>query len=247
MLLDLSGKNAMVTGVSGGIGREIVNILHKQGAKVALVSRSAEAMKEIKQELGDNIVELTPRNIEDEKEVEALVNEAEEKMGSIDILVNNAGITKDGLSLRMKKDDFTDVLNVNLIAPFLLSKTVLAKMFKKKWGRVINISSVVGVSGNAGQVNYSASKGGLITMTKSFAKEFASKSITVNSISPGFIDTKMTEKLTDSQKEAILTQIPSKRMADAKEVAYAVVFLASEEAAYITGHNLNINGGMLMV
>ncbi|MGV3278466.1 3-oxoacyl-ACP reductase FabG [Rickettsiales bacterium LUAb2] len=247
MLFDLNGKAALVSGASGGIGIEIVKALYKQGAKVGLISRSQEAMQKIKSELGDRIFCLTPRDITIEQEAKDLVEEASTLMGSVDILVNNAGITKDGLALRMSKEDFTEVLNVNLIAPFLLSKAVIAKMNKSKWGRIINISSVVGVSGNAGQANYSASKGGLNALTKTLAREYASRTITVNSISPGFIATKMTDVLTEAQKESLLSGVPLKRMGTPEEVAAAVIYLASEEAGYITGHNLNINGGMIMI
>lgn len=247
MLFNLQGKVAMVTGASGGIGDAIVRILHAQGATVLPISRSIEYGKKIAEELKENIIPLMPQDITTEEGCSALVKEAIEKAGKLDILVNNAGITKDTLAIRMKQNDFEEVIKVNLLAPFLLSKAALSVMAKNRCGRVINISSVVGVTGNAGQANYSSAKGGLITLTKTLAKEFAGRNITVNSISPGFITTKMTDVLTEEQKNAILSMVPLNKMGRADEVAYAVVFLASDEAGYITGHNLNINGGMLMI
>lgn len=247
MLFNLEGKTALVTGASGGIGEAAVRALHAQGARVVPFSRSAEFAQNLQSELGDRIVPVGSYDITEESGAAALVKEVVSKGGGLDILVNNAGITKDMLVMRMKQENFEEVLKVNLIAPFLLSKYALIAMSKNRWGRVINISSVVGVTGNAGQANYSASKGGLMSLTRSLAKEFASRGITVNSISPGFIITKMTDVLTEEQKGAIMGIVPLGRMGETKDISSAIVYLASEEAGYITGHNLNVNGGMAMI
>lgn len=246
-MFDLSGKVAVVTGASGGIGEAIVRSLHKQGATVVPFSRSSEFALSLYKELGDRICAVDAVDITTEEGASALIKDVVGKLGKIDILVNNAGITKDMLAVRMKQDSFEEVLKVNLVAPFLLSKYALSAMSRNRFGRVINISSVVALMGNAGQANYTASKGGLITLTKTLAKEFASRSITVNAISPGFIVTKMTDVLTDEQKQAILQQVPLNRMGEVDDIASAVVYLASDEAGYITGHNLNVNGGMVMI
>lgn len=247
MLFNLQNKVAMITGASGGIGDSIVRVLHKSGATVVPFSRSVEYGNKLKEELKERVIPIAPQDITTEEGCTSLIKEVVEKAGKVDILVNNAGITKDSLSIRMKQEEFEEVIKVNLLSPFLLSKMTLSIMAKNRWGRIINISSVVGVSGNAGQANYSASKGGLITLTKTLAKEFASRNITVNSISPGFIETKMTDVLSEEQKNGILSMVPLKRMGTSNEVAYAVIYLASDEASYITGHNLNINGGMVMI
>lgn len=247
MLFNLENKVVVVTGASGGIGNSIVRVLHKNGATVVPFSRSAEYANKLQEELKERIIAVTPQDITTEEGCALVIKEVIEKAGKIDVLVNNAGITKDSLAMRMKQADFEEVIKVNLLSPFLLSKAALSAMAKNRWGRVINISSVVGVSGNAGQANYSSSKGGLITLTKTLAKEFASRNITVNSISPGFIETKMTDVLSEEQKNGILSIVPLKRMGSPEDVSYAVLYLASEEASYITGHNLNINGGMLMI
>ena len=246
-MFDLSNKVAAVTGASGGIGEAVVRMLHKQGAKVVPISRSKEFALKLQEELGNNIIPVEPQDITTEQGASDLIKEIVSEAGRLDILVNNAGITKDGLAMRTKQADFEEVIKVNLTAPFLLAKYGLMAMAKNRWGRLINISSVVGVMGNPGQANYSSSKGGLITLTKSLAKEFASRNITVNSISPGFITTKMTDALTEEQQKAILSIVPLNKFGTPDDVASCVVYLASEEAGYITGHNLNINGGMLMI
>ncbi len=246
-MFDLSGKTALVTGASGGIGGAIAKALHGQGAKVVLSGTRAEALEKVKAELGERAV-IAAANLSDIASVEALPKAAEEAAGApIDILVNNAGITRDNLFMRMKDEEWDQVLAVNLTAAFRLSRAVLRPMMKKRWGRIIQITSIVGATGNPGQGNYAAAKAGLIGMTKSLAAEVASRNITVNAVAPGFIQTAMTDVLTDQQKEAIATRIPSGRMGSPHEIAAAVVYLASEEAAYVTGETIHVNGGMAML
>jgi 3-oxoacyl-[acyl-carrier protein] reductase len=246
-MFDLAGKTALVTGASGGIGGAIAKALHSQGAKVVLSGTRVEALEAVKAELGSNAF-IAQANLSDIASVEALPKAAEEVAGSpIDILVNNAGITKDNLFMRMKDEEWDQVIAVNLTAAFRLSRGVLRAMMKKRWGRIIQISSVVGATGNPGQGNYAAAKAGLVGMTKSLAAEVASRNITVNAVAPGFIQTAMTDVLTDQQKEMIAARIPAGRMGIPVEIAAAVVYLASEEAAYVTGETIHVNGGMAMI
>jgi 3-oxoacyl-[acyl-carrier protein] reductase len=251
-MFDLTGKVALVTGASGGIGGAIARALHAQGASVVLSGTRQDALDKVKAELdskgGSGRAFTVIANLSDTASVEALPKAAEEAAGgSIDILVNNAGITRDNLFMRMKDEEWDAVLAVNLTAAFRLSRAVLRGMMKKRWGRIIQITSVVGETGNPGQGNYAAAKAGLVGMSKSLAAEVASRNITVNCIAPGFIQTAMTEVLTDQQKEMISTRIPAGRMGTAEEIAAAAAFLASPEAAYITGATLQVNGGMAMV
>lgn len=247
MLFSLKDQTVLITGAGGGIGKAIARALHAQGAIIGLSDIKEEFLKDIAAELKERVHILPSFDITKEENITKLVDQSEEIMGKIDVLVNNAGITKDTLAIRMSKQDWDDVISINLTTPFLLSKAVLSKMMKRKHGRVINIASVVGVMGNVGQSNYSASKGGLIALTKTLAREFAARNITVNSIAPGFIATKMTEVLTDDAKKSLIDVIPLGRMGTAEEVAYTVAFLATEEAGYITGQTINVNGGMVMV
>jgi 3-oxoacyl-[acyl-carrier protein] reductase len=246
-MFDLSGKTALVTGASGGIGGAIAKTLHGQGAKVVLSGTRAEALEALRAELGAGAF-IAAANLSDIASIEALPKAAEEAAGAgIDILVNNAGITKDNLFMRMKDEEWDQVIAVNLTAAFRLSRAVLRGMMKKRWGRIIQITSVVGATGNPGQGNYAAAKAGLVGMTKSLAAEVASRHITVNAVAPGFIQTAMTEVLTDQQKEMIGQRIPAGRMGMPGEIAAAVAYLASEEAAYVTGETIHINGGMAMI
>jgi 3-oxoacyl-[acyl-carrier protein] reductase len=245
-MFDLKGKRALVTGASGGIGREIAKALAAAGAEVALSGTRVGALEETAAMIGKPCP-ILPANLSKLDEVDKLVPAAESALGGLDILVNNAGMTRDNLFMRMKDEEWDDVIAVNLTAAFHLNRAVLRGMMKQRWGRIIGISSVVGVMGNPGQGNYAASKAGLIGMNKALAYEVASRNITVNSIAPGFIASSMTDELNDKQREAILGTVPAGRLGTAGEVAAAVVFLASEEAAYITGHTLNINGGMAMI
>jgi len=246
-MFDLTGKTALVTGASGGIGGAIAKALHAQGAKVVLSGTRLDALEAVKAELGANAF-VAQANLSDPASVEGLPKAAEAAAGApIDILVNNAGITKDNLFMRMKDEEWDQVIAVNLTAAFRLSRGVLRAMMKKRWGRIIQISSVVGATGNPGQGNYAAAKAGLVGMTKSLAAEVASRNITVNAVAPGFIQTAMTEALTDQQKEMISQRIPAGRMGIPAEIAAAVVYLASDEAAYVTGETLHINGGMAMI
>jgi 3-oxoacyl-[acyl-carrier protein] reductase len=247
MMFDLSGKTALITGASGGIGGAIAKALHGQGAKVVLSGTRAEALEALKAELGANAF-IAQANLSDIASVEALPKAAEEAAGSgIDILVNNAGITKDNLFLRMKDEEWDQVIAVNLTAAFRLSRAVLRGMMKKRWGRIVQITSLVGATGNPGQGNYAAAKAGLVGMTKSLAAEVASRNITANAVAPGFIQTAMTDVLTDQYKEMIDKRIPVGRMGLPAEIAAAVVYLASEEAAYVTGETIHVNGGMAMI
>jgi 3-oxoacyl-[acyl-carrier protein] reductase len=246
-MFDLTGKTALVTGASGGIGGAIAKALHGQGAKVVLSGTRAEALEKVKAELGGNAF-IAPANLSDIASIEALPKAAEEAAGSgIDILVNHAGITRDNLFMRMKDEEWDQVIAVNLTAAFRLSRAVLRGMMKKRWGRIVQITSVVGATGNPGQGNYAAAKAGLVGMTKSLAAEVASRNITCNAVAPGFIQTAMTEVLTDQQKEMISARIPAGRMGAPGEIAAAVAYLASEEAAYVTGETIHINGGMAMI
>jgi len=246
-MFDLTGKVALVTGASGGIGGAIAKALHGQGATVVLSGTRQEALDKLKAELGERAFTAIG-NLSDTTSVEALPKAAEEAAGAgIDILVNNAGITKDNLFMRMKDEEWDQVIAVNLTAAFRLSRAVLRGMMKKRWGRIIQITSVVGATGNPGQGNYAAAKAGLVGMTKSLAAEVASRNITVNAVAPGFIQTAMTDVLTDAQKEMISARIPAGRMGMPEEIAAACAYLASPEAAYVTGETIHINGGMAMI
>jgi 3-oxoacyl-[acyl-carrier protein] reductase len=246
MMFDLTGKNALVTGASGGIGGAIAKVLHAQGAVVGLSGTRVDPLEALAGELGDR-VHVLPCNLSDREAVAALPKQAVEAMGSVDILVNNAGITRDNLFMRMSDDEWDSVLNVNLSATMKLCKGVMRGMMKARWGRIVNITSIVGATGNPGQANYAASKAGVVGMSKSLAYEVASRGITVNCVAPGFISTAMTDKLNDDQKAAILTQVPAGRMGDSNEIGAAVLYLASPEAAYVTGATLHVNGGMAML
>jgi 3-oxoacyl-[acyl-carrier protein] reductase len=245
-MFDLTGKTALITGASGGIGADIARALHKAGATVGLSGTRTAPLEALAAELGDR-AHVLPCNLSDPAAVEGLVKQAIEAMGSVDILVNNAGITKDGLAMRMSDEDWQSVIDVNLTATFRLCRAAIRGMMKARWGRIVNISSVVGQTGNAGQVNYAASKAGMVGLSKSLAAEVASRGITVNCVAPGFIETAMTDKLNDQQKAGILTAVPAGRMGTAGEIAAAVLYLASQEAGYVTGATLHVNGGMSMV
>ena len=245
-MFDLTGKTALVTGASGGIGADIARALHKAGATVGLSGTRTGPLEALAAELGSR-AHVLPCNLSDPAAVEGLVKQATEAMGSVDILVNNAGITKDGLAMRMSDEDWQSVIDVNLTATFRLCRAAIRGMMKARWGRIVNISSVVGQTGNAGQVNYAASKAGMVGLSKSLAAEVASRGITVNCVAPGFIETAMTDKLNDQQKAGILTAVPAGRMGTAGEIAAAVLYLASQEAGYVTGATLHVNGGMSMV
>ncbi|MBS8227899.1 3-oxoacyl-[acyl-carrier-protein] reductase [Vannielia litorea] len=245
-MFDLTGKCALVTGASGGIGGEIAKALHGAGATVGLSGTREAPLKALAAELGER-AHVLPCNLGDAEAVNALPKQAIEAMGSLDILVNNAGVTRDNIFMRMSEEEWAQVIEVNLTAAFRLCKGVLRGMMKNRWGRIINVSSVVGATGNPGQANYAASKAGLVGMSKSLAYEVASRNITVNCIAPGFITTAMTDKLNDDQKEGIMKQIPAGRMGDAGEIAAAALYLASNEAGYTTGTTLHVNGGMAMI
>jgi len=245
-MFELSGLNALVTGATGGLGGQIARALHAQGATVGISGTRAEALEALAKELGER-VHILPCNLGDKDAVEALVPAAEAAMGQVDILVNNAGITRDGLFMRMKDEDWEQVLNVNLTSAFRLSRACMRGMMKRRFGRVISITSVVGVTGNPGQGNYAASKAGMIGMSKSLAAEVASRGITVNCVAPGFIESPMTDALNDKQKESILATIPAGRLGAGADIASACVYLASREAAYVTGVTLHVNGGMAMI
>ena len=244
-MFDLSGKNALVTGASGGIGGEIAKALHAAGATVGLSGTRVDPLNELAAELGDR-VHVLPCNLSDAAAVDALPKDAAAAMGSVDVLVNNAGITRDNLFMRMSDEEWSQVLEVNLTSTFRLCKGVLRGMMKARWGRIVNISSVVGAAGNPGQANYAAAKAGMVGMSKSLAYEVASRGITVNCVAPGFIATAMTDKLTDDQKDKINQQIPAGRMGTPEEIAAATLYLASAEAGYVTGATLHVNGGMAM-
>ena len=245
-MFGLEGKRALVTGASGGIGGAIAEALHVQGATVTLSGTRADALQVLAGKLGER-AHVAPADLADASAVDVLVPEAERLMGGLDILVNNAGLTRDGLAVRMKDEDFELVLRVNLEAAFRLSRAALRGMMRQRFGRIVGITSVVGVTGNAGQANYAASKAGMIGLSKALAQEVASRGITVNCVAPGFIESAMTDKLNEKQREAILGTIPTGRLGSGAEVAAAVVYLASNEAAYVTGQTLHVNGGMAMI
>jgi len=245
-MFDLAGRTALVTGASGGIGRAIALALHASGATVGLSGTRREALDALAGELGER-AHVLPCDLSDREQTEKLVPAAEAALGGLDILVNNAGVTRDMLFMRLKDEDWETVLNVNLTSAFRLSRAALRGMMRKRHGRIIGITSVVGVTGNAGQGNYAASKAGMIGMSKSLAAEVASRGITVNCVAPGFIESPMTDALNDAQKEAILRAVPAGRLGTGADVAAACVFLASAEAAYVTGQTLHVNGGMAMI
>ena len=245
-MFDLTGQKALVTGASGGIGGAIARALHAQGATVALAGTREAALSAVAAELGDRS-HILIADLSQPDEPERLVREAEAALGGLDILVNNAGVTRDGLAMRLKDDDWQAVLNVNLSAGFRLIRSALRGMLRRRHGRVICVTSVVGVAGNAGQANYAASKAGMIGMAKSVAAEVAARGITVNCIAPGFIATAMTDKLTDDQRARGTAAIPMERFGTSQEIAAAAIYLASAEAAYVTGQTLHVNGGMIMV
>ena len=245
-MFDLKGRCALITGASGGIGGSIARALYSQGAKVALSGTRLDPLKALADNLGDRAF-IVPCNLSDIDAVKLLPKIASEEMGGIDILVNNAGITRDNLFMRMSDDDWQEVIDVNLTSTMHLMKSVMRAMMKQRFGRIINITSIVGVTGNAGQVNYAASKAGMIGMTKSFAQEIATRGITANCIAPGFIETAMTAELPENVVENMLKSIPQGRMGQADEIAASVAFLASDEASYITGQTLHVNGGMAMI
>jgi 3-oxoacyl-[acyl-carrier protein] reductase len=245
-MFDLTGKAALVTGATGGIGGAIARALHGQGAAVAISGTRRDVLEQLAAELKDRVHVVTC-NLADKDEVEKLVPAAEEVLGGLDILVNNAGITRDNIFMRLKDEDWDEVIAVDLSAVFRLSRAAVRGMMRKRSGRIISITSVVGVTGNAGQGNYAAAKAGIIGMTKSLAQEVASRGVTVNCIAPGFIETPMTDALNDKQKEAVLARIPAQRFGGVLDVAAAAVYLASNEAGYMTGQTLHVNGGMAMV
>ncbi|MFT4013058.1 MAG: 3-oxoacyl-[acyl-carrier-protein] reductase [Paracoccus sp. (in: a-proteobacteria)] len=245
-MFDLTGKNALVTGASGGIGGAVAEALHAAGATVTLSGTREAPLRELAEKLGGRAHVVTA-NLGDAAAVEALPKAAAQAMGSVDVLVNNAGITRDNLFMRMSDEEWAQVLEVNLTSSFRLCRGVLRGMMKARWGRIVNITSVVGATGNPGQGNYAAAKAGLVGMSKSLAYEVASRGITVNCVAPGFIETAMTDKLNEDQKGRILSQIPAGRMGAAGEIAAAVLYLSSAEAGYVTGATLHVNGGMAMV
>ncbi len=244
-MFELQGRTALVTGATGGIGGAIVRALHAQGARVALSGTRPEALETLAAELGD--CNVLPCDLGDRPQLEMLVGQAESALGSLDILVNNAGITRDGLAVRMKDEDWDRVLSINLTSSFVLVRAALKGMMKRRYGRIIGITSIVGVTGNPGQTNYCAAKAGMIGMSKALAAEVASRGITVNCIAPGFIESPMTEALNDKQKAAILASVPAGRWGQGAEIAAAAVYLASREASYVTGQTLHVNGGMAMI
>ncbi|MFD2264553.1 3-oxoacyl-[acyl-carrier-protein] reductase [Lacibacterium aquatile] len=246
-MFDLSGKTALVTGASGGIGQSIAAALHAQGATVALTGTRQAVLEEVAASLGGDRVHVLPADLSDAAAADGLVKQAEEAMGGLSILINNAGLTRDGLLMRMKDADWDTVLDVNLTAAMRLSRAALKGMMKARYGRIIGVTSVVGVTGNPGQTNYAASKAGMIGFSKSLAQEVASRGITVNCIAPGFIETAMTHGLADGHKEKLLGAIPLGRMGTAEEIAASAVYLASTEASYVTGQTIHVNGGMAMI
>ena len=246
MLFDLTGRKALVTGATGGIGESIARMLHAQDATVGLHGTRVEKLEALAGELGER-VKIFPANLSDRDAVKELGQKAEAELEGVDILVNNAGITRDGLFVRMSDADWDAVLEVDLTSVFRLTRELTHPMMRRRFGRIVNISSVVGVAGNPGQANYCAAKAGMIGFSKSLAQEIATRNVTVNCVAPGFIETAMTGKLNDKQKEAIMGAIPARRMGTGDEIAAAVVWLASNEAAYVTGQTIHVNGGMLMV
>ena len=244
-MFDLSGKTALVTGATGGIGGAVARALHQQGARLAISGTRRDALEALAAELGGATV--LPCNLADKDAVEALVPDAEKAMGQLDILVANAGITKDNLFVALKDEDWEQVLNINLTSTFRISRAAVKGMMRRRFGRLIGITSVVGVTGNPGQANYTAAKAGMIGMFKSVGKEYAKRGVTANCVAPGFIATPMTDKLNDKQREAILGMVPAGRLGSGVDIAAAVVYLASDEAAYVTGQTLHVNGGMAMI
>lgn len=245
-MFDLTGKTALVTGASGGIGGAIAKALHGAGATVGLSGTRVDPLEALAAELGER-AHVLPCNLSDSAAVDALPKEAIAAMGGLDILVNNAGITRDQIFMRMSDEEWQSVIDVNLTSSMRLCRGVMRPMMKSRWGRIINISSIVGATGNPGQVNYAAAKAGLVGLTKSIAYEVASRGITANAVAPGFIATAMTDKLNDEQKAAINSKIPAARMGSPEEIAAAVLYLASNEAGYVTGSTLHVNGGMAML
>ncbi len=245
-MFDLTGKHALVTGASGGIGSAIARALHKAGAKVVLSGRRTDSLEALARELGERTA-VVPGDLGQLDRIDTLFKDAEAAFGQIDILVNNAGLTRDGLAIRMKDEDWQTVLDVNLTAAFRLARASLRGMMKRRWGRVIGITSIVGVTGNPGQANYAAAKAGMIGMSKALAQEVASRGITVNCVAPGFITTAMTDVLPAEQVERLKAAIPAGRLGEPADIAGAVVYLASEAAAYVTGQTLHVNGGMAMI
>ena len=245
-MFDLTGRKALVTGASGGIGEAVARALHAQGAVVGLHGTRVEKLEALAAELGDR-THVFAANLADRAEIQALGKRAEEAMEGVDILVNNAGITRDGLFVRMSDDNWDQVLEINLGSVFRLTRELTHPMMRRRFGRIINITSVVGVTGNPGQANYCASKAGMVGMTKSLAQEIATRNVTVNCVAPGFIESAMTDKLNDKQREAIMASIPAQRMGTGGEVAAAVAWLASNEAGYVTGQTIHVNGGMAMI
>lgn len=246
-MFDLTGRKALVTGATGGLGGAIARGLHAQGATIAISGTRQAALDAVAAELGGERVHVVPGDLSDTASVEALVPAAEAAMGGLDILVNNAGITRDNLVLRMKDDEWDAVLAVNLSAAFRLSRAAVKGMMKRRHGRIINVGSVVGTTGNPGQVNYAAAKAGLVGMTKALAAEVASRNLTVNCIAPGFITSPMTDALNEKQREGILGRVPMGRLGTGADIAAATIYLASDEGAYVTGQTLHVNGGMAMV
>lgn len=244
--MSLEGKSALITGASGGIGDAIARHLHAKGAIVGLSGTRADALQKLADDLGDR-AHILPCVLSDQAAVEQLIPQTIETLGGVDVLVNNAGITRDGLFMRMSDEDWTSVLEVNLTATFRLCRAVLRPMMKKRWGRIINISSIVGVTGNAGQGNYCASKAGMIGMSKALAAEVAPRNITVNCVAPGFIETPMTGVLKQDHKDALLKSIPAGKLGQPDDIAEAVGYLASAGAGYVTGQTLHVNGGMAMI
>jgi 3-oxoacyl-[acyl-carrier protein] reductase len=245
-MFNLAGKCALVTGASGGIGGAIAAALAGQGARIALSGTRVDALQQLAAQLGDKAV-VTPGDLGDAATTEKLFKDAEAALGQVDILINNAGLTRDGLAMRMKDEDWQKVLDVDLTAGFRLARAALRGMMKRRWGRIVGITSIVGVTGNPGQANYAAAKAGMIGMSKALAAEVASRGITVNCVAPGFITTPMTDALSDEQKARLLGAIPAGRLGSSPDVAAAVVYLASDEAAYVTGQTLHVNGGMAMI
>ncbi|MFM7345728.1 MAG: 3-oxoacyl-[acyl-carrier-protein] reductase [Tagaea sp.] len=245
-MFDLTGKSALVTGASGGLGAAIATALAGAGAKVALSGTRVEALEALKAKIGERAV-VTPGDLGDASATDKLFKDAEAALGQIDILVNNAGLTRDGLAMRMKDEDWQKVIDVDLTAAFRLSRASLRGMMKRKWGRIVGITSIVGVTGNPGQANYAAAKAGMIGMSKALAQEVASRGIKVNCVAPGFIVSPMTEALNEEQKTRLLGAIPLGRMGTAEEIAAATLYLASNEAAFVTGQTLHVNGGMAMI
>ena len=245
-MFDLQGKKALVTGASGGIGGAIAQVFNSQGAEVGLSGTRVDALEALAGEIGSG-AHVVPADLSSAEGVEQLVKDVMDAMGGIDILINNAGLTRDNLAMRLKDEDWQTVLDVNLTSAFRLSRAVLRSMMKARWGRIIGITSIVGVTGNPGQANYAASKAGMIGMSKSLAQEVASRGVTVNCVAPGFIATAMTDVLADEQQEKLNARIPAGRMGTVDDIAGACVYLASDEATYVTGQTLHVNGGMAMI